>query len=638
MCGIVGFLLPDPAQDGRGMEATAAAMAERLRHRGPDDGGSWADAEAGIALGFRRLSILDLSMAGHQPMVSASGASVLVFNGEIYNHRRLREALAAAGAAPNWRGHSDSEALLEALEHLGVERTLALADGMFAFAFWDRRARRLWLGRDRFGEKPLYYGWNNGVFLFGSELKALAAHPGFAAEIDREAIAAFVALGYLPAPRSAFAGIRKLPAGHALAIEAGATPGAWPAPIPYWRIADVARDGARAPFGGSDAEAIDRLEQLLTEAVTERIEADVPLGAFLSGGIDSSTVTALLQRATGRLDTFTIGFEDPRYDEAPFAAAIAAHLGTRHTELRVREAEVLDLVARLPEVHDEPFADASALPTMLLARMTRGAVTVALSGDGGDELFGGYPRYAEAARRFDAARGTPAPLRAAAAWAAAHLPRGAAPFLGRLARRLEERGAADAEAFWASYVRRWRDAPGLVLGADASACLPRPGPAEAASPLSSFLAWDAAVYLPDDLLVKIDRASMAFSLEARAPMLDPEVAAFAFSLPDCFRRRDGQGKWILREVLARHVPRHLFERPKQGFEPPLGAWLRGPLRDWAEELLSPAALSAGGLLDPAPIRARWARHLAGRDHRFELWTILALQAWRRHWAAAIREG
>jgi len=636
MCGFAGCLDPRAHDSAERLTAAATAMAKALLHRGPDDAGVWSDAAAGVALGFRRLSILDLTAAGHQPMASHSGRSVLVFNGEIYNHGALRDELARDGAAPAWRGHSDSEALLETLERWGVAKTLERADGMFAFALWDRAARRLTLARDRFGEKPLYYGWSGGRLLFGSELKALAAHPGFRDALDRDAIAAFVRLGYIPGARTAFAGVRKLPAGHALTFDSGVTPGTWPTPKPYWTVADTARTAARTPFEGDAGAATDRLEELLTAAIAERIESDVPLGAFLSGGIDSSTVTALLAKTVGRLRTFTVGFSDPRFDEAPFAAAIARHLGTEHTEITVGESDVLALVDRLPAIYDEPFADPSALPTLLLTTMTRRHVTVALSGDGGDELFGGYPRYADAARRRQAAERTPAPLRRLAGGLAAAIPGGRARGLDRLARRLEERAAPDAATFWAHYVSRWRHAPGLVPGGDARRALPA-GPDGLASAFATFLAWDAGVYLPDDLLVKMDRASMAVSLEARAPLLDPAVAAFAFSLPDSLKLRDGKGKWILREVLARHVPRPLFERPKQGFDPPLGQWLRGPLRDWAEDLLAPQALAADGLLDPGPIRARWERHLTGTDARYELWTILMLQAWRRRWSAAITD-
>jgi asparagine synthase (glutamine-hydrolysing) len=420
-----------------------------------------------------------------------------------------------------------------------------------------------------------------------------------------------------------------------LTLDTGTTPGAWPEARAYWTVADTARAATAAPFTGDAEAATDRLEALLTAAIAARIEADVPLGAFLSGGIDSSTVTALLSRIVGkRLRTFTIGFSDPRFDEAPFAAAIARHLGTEHTEAYVGESDVLALVERLPEIYDEPFADPSALPTLLLTAMTRRHVTVALSGDGGDELFGGYPRYADAARRWRATERTPAPLRHLAGAVAAAIPGGRARGLDRLARRLDERSAADPATFWTRYVARWRHAPGIVPGADPRRALPA-GPHGLTSPFATFLAWDAGVYLPDDLLVKMDRASMAMSLEARAPLLDPAVASFAFSLPDAMKLRDGTGKWLLRQVLARHVPRPLFERPKQGFDPPLGQWLRGPLRDWAEDLLSPAALGDDGLLAPGPIRARWEGHLTGKDARYELWTILMLQAWRRRWRAII---
>ena len=619
MCGIAGFLDPGRRCDSARYDAIAEDMAARLVHRGPDDRGVWSDAEAGIALGFRRLSILDLSSAGHQPMLSADGDLVMIFNGEIYNHRALRAELPGP-----WRGHSDSEVLLAAVARWGFAAALERLEGMFAIALWDRRRRRLFLARDRFGEKPLYWGWSGGVLLFGSELKALARHPCWSGTLDRGALGLFLAQSYVPAPYSAYQGIAKLPPGGFVAIDATGTA----VPGRYWSAVERAAAASAAPFAGGLAAATERLEALIDRSVALRLEADVPVGVFLSGGIDSSTVVAAMQHARpGAVRSFSIAFPDARLDEAPHAAAVARHLGTAHTELRVSEADCLAVLPRLPEIWDEPFADASEIPTAALCRVTRGEVTVALSGDGGDELFGGYPRYTDAAAAWRRIAAHPARR------AAAHRLVGAlAGANGRLARRLRKLAEGwaheGAASLYRDHVSRWRPGDGLTPGlARAMSALDGPLPDGPPSLEQRFMLLDALTYLPDDLLVKVDRASMTVGLEARAPLLDHHIAEFAWSLPPALLL-EGGAKRVLREVLYRRVPRALVDRPKQGFEPPIGAWLRGGLRDWADDLLSPARLARGGMVEPRVVAARWSEHRSGRrSWAYPLWTVLMLEAW-----------
>jgi asparagine synthase (glutamine-hydrolysing) len=645
MCGIAGFwdLRPAPAEEWRRL---LVSMTDTLRHRGPDDAGEFLDEGAGVALGSRRLAIVDLSMHGHQPMASADGRYVVAFNGEIYNFAELRAEL--EGTGHRFTGGSDTEVLVSAVQRWGLHRTLVRCNGMFALALWDRAERTLCLARDRFGEKPLYYGWAGGAFVFGSELKALRAHPGFDAEVDRDVLALYLRHNCVPAPYSIYGGIAKLPPASVVTLGAGAPVGTMPAPEAYWSLATVAEEAVAERFGGSADEATDALDAVLGGAVALRMHADVALGAFLSGGIDSSLVVALMQsHATGRVRTFTIAFDDAAYDESAEAAAVARHLGTDHHQLLVTAADALDVVPGLPRTYDEPFADSSQIPTAVLARLTRAHVTVALSGDGGDELFGGYNRYDWAQRYWRRLAPVPVPLRRLAGSALGAVPprwwdrafagagrvlRGApgvrmpATKVAKAARVLS---AADLHQTYVMLASHAEDPGRLVPGAvEPPTLLGVPVPAALTDPVEQMMYLDTVTYLPDDILTKVDRATMASSLEGRMPFLDPDVAAFAWRLPPALKMRAGTGKWLLRRLLHRYVPPALVERPKAGFGVPVGAWLRGPLRPWAEDLLSAERLGRQGLLDPVPVRALWDEHVSGRrDRQFELWDVLMFEAW-----------
>ena len=617
------------------MTFLSSSMAEAIAHRGPDDSGTWVDQESGVALASRRLAVIDLSPAGHQPMPSRSGRYVIAFNGEIYNHLDLRPRIESriAGAA-SWRGRSDTETLLSAIESFGLEEALRSAVGMFALALWDRKERTLCLARDRLGEKPLYYGWQGGVFLFGSELKALAVHPGFAGEVDRDALALFLRFGNVPAPWSIYRGIRKLPAGEFVRVPADAARGCvreTPAPRKYWSLRDVAADGRRRPFEGGAEDMIDALQDALTRAVGQQMVADVPLGVFLSGGIDSSTVAALAQAQSDRpIRTFSIGFDDPSLNEAEYAKAVAAHLRTDHTELYLSGRDALDVVPSLPVLYDEPFADSSQIPTALLARMARRDVTVALSGEGGDELFGGYRRYFFFSRIHALLRLMPWPARRLGAHTLiALLGRGRRGYMARkLARVMNDRAP---EQIYRAIVSQWDEPDRVVRSAsEPSTILMEPTVwRDASDPVSLMMEVDALTYLPDDILVKVDRAAMGASLETRAPFLDHRVVELAWRLPPSVKIRNGQGKWILRRMLDRFTPREQVDRGKQGFGVPLGVWLQGPLRDWAEALLHERRLREEGFFQPQPIRRAWNEFLGGnRGWKKCLWVILMFQAWR----------
>ncbi len=645
MCGIAGFFDPRRRDGGDALRALAARMARTLRHRGPDAQGAWADAEAGIALGHTRLSIMDLSPAGAQPMQSRDGRFVISYNGEIYNAAELRAELEAPGRA--FRGHSDTEALVEAIAEWGIVEAIERAIGMFAFAVFDRKERVLTLARDRLGIKPLYWGRIDGRVAFASELKAFAALPGFAPEIDRDALGAYLCTGAVPAPLSIYAGIEKLEPGVTLDVRDDGEV----RKQHYWSLLDEALRGQALPRDVDENDATAQLDALLTDAVTRRMVADVPLGVFLSGGIDSTTVTALMQaNAAKPVKSFSIGFDEANYDEAVHAKAVAAHLGTDHTELYVTADEAMSVVPKLPEIYDEPFADVSQIPTYLVSAMTREHVTVALSGDGGDELFAGYNRYGQGLRLARALRLLPGPVAAAMSRLIQGVPPSAwdrlfyvcpQRFRPRLAgEKLHKLGSvleAPPGDYYATLISPWKEAWTLVDGAariEAQAF-----DASIRARFKDELSWmqyaDGVTYLPDDVLTKVDRASMAVSLEARVPLLDHRVARFAWGLPSHLKLRNGQGKWLLRRVLDRYVPNALVERPKMGFSVPIDTWLRGPLKQWAADLLDSAGDAQGGLLAAAPIRQRWQEHQSGKRnwHAF-LWNVLMFEAWRRATRAA----
>jgi asparagine synthase (glutamine-hydrolysing) len=642
MCGIAGVLGPpgDPIERA----AVAARMAATLVHRGPDDFGSWADPTGEAAFGFQRLSILDLSSEGHQPMTSSDGRYTVVFNGEIYNFASLREELAANGSS--FRGRSDTEVLLEATTRWGIQAAIPRLWGMFAFGMWDGRDRVLHLVRDRLGKKPLYYGWQGSTFLFGSELKALRAHPDFRAPIDRDALVSYLRFSYVPAPRSIYEDVRKLPPASWVTVRAD-RPLDVPEPRRYWDPVAVALAGQEDPLRLSDDDATCELERLLADAVRLRAIADVPIGAFLSGGIDSSTVVALLQAQSQlRVSTFTIGFDASEYDESAQARTVARHLGTDHTELRVTPEDTRAVIPRLAELYDEPFADSSQIPTFLVSELARRRVTVALSGDGGDEIFGGYNRYVAGTRLWRRLAGVPLPIRRGAAGLADAIPPRVWDRTGAAIDRLlpaRRRGLISGnrvqklatvldlgsiDEMYARLVSTWPDPGRLVLGGNEPEVPWRAVRADLPRPADRMMLFDLLGYLPDDILTKVDRASMGTSLEVRAPFLDHRVVEFAWRLPLRQKIRGGVSKWLLRQVLERHVPQSLIERPKHGFGVPIDAWLRGPLHEWAEDLLSEERLGREGFLDPAPVRSALREHLQGkRNRQHELWTVLMFESW-----------
>lgn len=649
MCGIAGFLSQNLALNEDDIKFTINEMCRQISTRGPDAFGDWNDPKFGIAFGHRRLSIVDLTEAGAQPMQSNSGRWILTFNGEIYNHQKLRNELEKSSKAPVWRGHSDTETLLAGFDAWGIRATIEKCVGMFAMAVWCRRTERLSLIRDRLGEKPLYYSLqgqgNQTVFLFGSELKALRIHPAFEAEIDQQALASYLQNMAVSGTNSIYKGIHKVAPGTILTLSRQNSDLVVQR---YWSVERTALEGVSNPFAGSATQAVDELENLLKDAIAQQMIADVPLGAFLSGGVDSSTIVALMQAQSDcPVKTFSIGFEEDAYNEAEYAKAVAAHLGTDHTDLYVTAQQAMDVIPHLPRLYDEPFADSSQIPTFLVSQMTGKHVKVALSGDAGDELFAGYNRYELTASFWPKLAGVPQPLRQLAALG---LTRFAPDTLNRwashtpLAKRWANVGdklhkgagvmgaASVAELYQGMVALGWPQPSALVrgLGADANALYMPDLPG--LSDVERMMAFDLMNYLPDDILTKVDRAAMGVSLEARVPFLDHRVVEFAWRLPMDYKLRRENGrfvtKWALRQVLYRHVPQALIERPKVGFGVPLEHWLRGPLRDWAEDLLSEARIKRDGFLNAGPVRQRWHEHLSGkRNWQHSIWCVLMFQAW-----------
>ena len=645
MCGLAGFFGPATRNDAD-LSAIAQRMNDTIYLRGPDSHGTWSDQQHGIALGHRRLSILDLSPEGHQPMASQNGRFVIVFNGEVYNFQEIRSELEALGHS-GWRGHSDTEVMLAAFAQWGVHEATKRFNGMFAFAVWDRDEKKLTLGRDRLGEKPLYYGWaDDGTLLFGSELKTFKPHPSFKAEINRDAIAGLLRLNYIADPHSIYQGVKKLPPASLLTWDGSS---ARPEPVLYWDLRKVAEASLDNPFRGSDQDAVDELEKILLDAVKIRMISDVPLGAFLSGGVDSSTIVALMQAQSSKpVRTFTIGFNEKSFNEAIFAKEVANHLGTDHTELYVTPSDALNVIPKLPALYDEPFSDYSQIPTFLVSELARKHVTVALSGDAGDELFCGYERYFVGRKIWNKISALPGFARKMTAGAlttlsARTLNTMIEPFKKLLPEKYHHVSVGDkmhklAEVLQVSepvdmyqnLVSHWKHPEQVVINGHSpvTALTDNSRWPRTADFSHRMMHLDMETYLPGDILTKVDRASMGVSLEGRIPLLDPRVIEFAWRLPLSMKVKGDKGKWVLRQVLYKHVPSSMIDRPKMGFSVPIGDWLRGELRDWAEALLDESRLKREGYFHPAPIRDKWREHLEGsRNWQYYLWDVLMFQAW-----------
>jgi asparagine synthase (glutamine-hydrolysing) len=657
MCGIAGYLSPHNFD----VDRVAVRMSDAINKRGPDDSGYWWDHDSGIVIAHRRLSILDLSLLGHQPMQSFSGRYVIAFNGEIYNHLDLREEIELNSVTHSacdsrlstnklnpsiWRGNSDTETLLRGIELWGFEETLKKSVGMFAIALWDKKTKKLFLARDRIGEKPLYFGWqdkgNRKTFLFGSELKALKAHPSFSARVDRASLCLLLRHSYVPSPYSIYEGIQKLEPGRILSVSLGKPE---PVIIKFWDSVEIAKKGLSTPFSGSPNQAVNALEILTKRAVNQQMLADVPLGAFLSGGVDSSTIVALMQSQSSiPIKTFTIGFNEADFNEAVYAKKIAKHLGTDHTEMYITPNQAIDIIPKIPTLYCEPFADSSQIPTFFLSQLAKQQVTVSLSGDGGDELFCGYNRYRFTAQLWKKLSLVPAPIRQLMAKFITTLSPAAWDGLGELIPGGKRYASFGDKLHKGAGVLASPDIRQLYLGIISQNSNPFEwviGGYEyhtnliGNSPLltefndiEKMMLLDTISYLPDDILVKVDRASMGVSLEGRVPFLDHRIIEFAWTLPMDYKLHDGQTKWLLRQLLYKFIPKELIERPKMGFGVPIGDWLRGPLRAWAETLLSENRLKQEGYFHPGVIRAKWTEHLSGkRNWQSQLWTVLMFQAW-----------
>lgn len=644
MCGITGLYSFEPRINRQDLHGVALNMNDALLHRGPDSGDVWQDPDAPFVLGHRRLAIIDLTPSGAQPMESPSGRYMIAFNGEIYNFKALRADL-EKNHSHKFKGTSDTEVILAGFEYWGIEETLEKINGMFAIALWDRKTRALFLARDRFGKKPLYVGWAGSTLVFGSETKALAAHPDFRRDVNRDALTSYMRFGYVPAPFCIYDQVWQLPAGHMMAIDMHLLRGGQdlkPLMNSYWSHKEALEQARANPIENLE-NIVDEFEDLLSECVSDRMISDVPLGAFLSGGIDSSSVVAMMQKHSSKpVKTYTIGFNEDGFNEAQYAKKIARHLGTDHHELYLDPKRALEIVPKLATMYDEPFADVSALPTYLVSEFARESVTVTLSGDGGDEMLGGYARHVTGPKAWNAVNNIPAPLReplsqaiktiSPAMWSRL---RGGKPQFGTHVHKFAEILPKEIEGdVYLSFVTHWQNPKAMVMDGQEQV-IPLVDPEAQIEGLSfaeNMMYWDALTYLNGDILTKVDRASMAVSLEARAPLLDRRIYDYAWRLPLDVKIKDGKGKWLLREVLKKHVPEELIERPKQGFCVPIGDWLRGDLKDWAEDLLDENILRDQGFFNYPEILKLWSEHQKGRgNHAMKLWTVLCFQDWYRNW-------
>lgn len=647
MCGICGFINTNQNYNTKSYDSIINKMNTSLFHRGPDDNGTWIDIDSGVALGHQRLAILDLSVEGKQPMASPGGRYVITYNGEIYNHYAIRTILAAKGYS--FRGHSDTEVMLAAFEEWGLEAAVKRFVGMFAFALWDTKQRRLYLVRDRMGEKPLYYGWCHEVFLFGSELKALRAYPGFNGYVDRNVLALYMRHSYIPTPYSIFKGFYKLRPGTILTLDPE-KPGALSEPVPYWSLHEAINQAEQDMFKGTETEAIDYLESLLRQSVRGQMAADVPVGAFLSGGIDSTTIVALMQQESNQpVKTFSIGFKEKSFNEAEYASAVARHLGTNHTELYITPGEARDVIPLLPSLYDEPFADSSQIPTYLVSKLARRQVTVSLSGDGGDEVFGGYSRYLDAIRIWNRLGVLPGWGRRAIGSILQAISIGiwdttyqliqsllrdkiVLHLSGyRIHREAEMISSREIMDLYRSMVSYYTDPSQIIPGANELQTILQDWREKTVTRdcFEQMMYMDTLTYLPDDILVKVDRASMGVSLESRIPLLDHRIIELTWRLPLSMKVRDRQGKWILRQILSRYVPRELIERPKMGFGVPIDRWLRNELREWAEDLLFRPSLNQEYFFNNAMVDRLWKEHQSGKwNWEAQLWGILMFRAWQ----------